>query len=52
MSFVHLRVVFFYMEWGLTYNFDNWDRQKGGGGGGCLEVLRLCVFENTLIIAR
>lgn len=55
MSFIHFKD-FFYMEWRLTYNFD-----KNvafirivfrGGGGGCLEVLRLCVFENALIIAR
>lgn len=45
---------FFYIEWRLTYNFD-----KNVAfirivfrGGGCLEVLRLCVFENALIIAR
>lgn len=50
--FYSFKGCFFYMEWGLTYNFDNWDRQRGEGGWGCLEVLRLCVFENTLIIAR
>lgn len=46
---------FFYMEWRLTYNFDKNVAFIGivfRGGGGCLEVLRLCVFENTLIIAR
>lgn len=44
------------MEWRLTYNFDKNVAFIGivfrGGGEGCLEVLRLCVLENALILAR
>lgn len=54
MSFIHFKG-FFYMEWRLTYNFDKnvaFIRIVFRGRGGCLEVLRLCVLENALIIAR
>lgn len=41
------------MEWRLTYNFDKNVAFTGiVFRGGCLEVLRLCVLENALIIAR
>lgn len=44
--FCSFKGCFFYMEWGLTYNFDNWDRQRGvGGGWGLSWSFEVCLRE-------